>query len=727
MTKCPRSLLVVFVLCASLASARAADTPPAPVDDLAVAKAVAASVVRVEYTLGFDKGDSPVARDWTQRCPNCGQYHNSDTQSLVNDQRPLSRAGFVLSPTRIATSDLLIHPRFIRSIAVRQGAQVVAARVTAHGVDQKTLLLTLDKPLAGATPLAFDASAPGPYRAVTYTPGNGTWTLRVASLSTDPSVTDEGRSFIAAPPGSLIVGTAGRPVALAMNDELPLDNTWKGSPEARPMITDEQMTQALGRVEHAADQRLVHVALSFRSPAAQPNDRYHGNDDDDENATERHSLGLLLNDRTLLVLSPLNPKTTARLERLGVHLPGQAPVNAVFKHSLKDYGAFVAELASPCSATPLVARDSLTPLRSRLLLAADLTLKGEHRTAYYSTARISGFDTGLRNDVFPEVPGNTEHLFLFDADAALLALPVVRRANPADNENRWRNDDPVLTPLAHLLAAVGNLPASADPNNIPLSEEEENRLAWLGVELQPLNPELARANGVSDQTEDGETGVLITHVYPDSPAAAAGIALGDVILRLHVPDSPKPIALRLDDNDPFDGAFPWDRLDEVPERYLSRIPTPWPSRSNTLARALTDIGFGKQVTIDFFRDSKLMTRTFTVTRSPASYESAPKHKSEALGLTVRELTYEVRRYFRRDASEPGVIVSRIEPGGKSATVGLKPYEVITHVNDQPVRTAKDFEAALQTPGELRLSVIRMTKGRIVKIKVDAPTSQPAGN
>jgi S1-C subfamily serine protease len=99
---------------------------------------------------------------------------------------------------------------------------------------------------------------------------------------------------------------------------------------------------------------------------------------------------------------------------------------------------------------------------------------------------------------------------------------------------------------------------------------------------------------------------------------------------------------------------------------------------------------------------------------------------------VRNLTYEVRRYFQKAPGEGGVIVSKIEPGSKAAVSGIKPYEIITHVNDQPVGNVKDFEKLIAGQGELRLSVKRMTKGRVVKIKMGAatqpasgPTTQPA--
>jgi Do/DeqQ family serine protease len=47
---------------------------------------------------------------------------------------------------------------------------------------------------------------------------------------------------------------------------------------------------------------------------------------------------------------------------------------------------------------------------------------------------------------------------------------------------------------------------------------------WLGVGIQPLTPELAKGFGVSGE------GVLVNQVMPKSPAEAAGIRVGDLIL-----------------------------------------------------------------------------------------------------------------------------------------------------------------------------------------------------
>jgi S1-C subfamily serine protease len=48
---------------------------------------------------------------------------------------------------------------------------------------------------------------------------------------------------------------------------------------------------------------------------------------------------------------------------------------------------------------------------------------------------------------------------------------------------------------------------------------------WLGVGIQPLTPELAKSFGVG-----ADEGILVNQVMPKSPAEAAGLKTGDVIL-----------------------------------------------------------------------------------------------------------------------------------------------------------------------------------------------------
>lgn len=192
---------------------------------------------------------------------------------------------------------------------------------------------------------------------------------------------------------------------------------------------------------------------------------------------------------------------------------------------------------------------------------------------------------------------------------------------------------------------------------------------------------------------------------------------------MHVQGQPKPLDVALEGMEGYEGLMDriWEMLDQVPEEYFERLPKPWGSAERP-HRTLTDISFGTPFSADIYRNGTLITRDLAVTESPAHFDSAKHFKSEDAGITVRDLTYEVRRYFQLKPDDVGVIISKVEKGGKGAVAGLKPYEIILSVNDTPIASSADFEKAIGAGGELRLNVKRMTVGRIVKLKLDPAAS-----
>jgi serine protease Do len=77
----------------------------------------------------------------------------------------------------------------------------------------------------------------------------------------------------------------------------------------------------------------------------------------------------------------------------------------------------------------------------------------------------------------------------------------------------------------NLQVTVGNLADSREARATPAEKAPESRATEkLGLALQELTPELAKQFGV----QSGK-GVVVTEVKPDSPAAQAGLAPGDVI------------------------------------------------------------------------------------------------------------------------------------------------------------------------------------------------------
>lgn len=721
-------------------SAGEAAMAPKPGDMLVLAEKLAPSLVRVEYVLQYDKGEAPPTAYNPMRAADPSRDQDAGNwEQLIKDERPATFAGYAISPTRVIASDPLLHPRFIKSISIRVGDRAIPARIVAHPTHQSALIIEAAEPMTGVTPLNFDASKEPAYHA-TYNRVQGEWRVYIAGASFSASVGPEGREFYA--DEGLYLAKDGTPVGYLSLSRVPVDDSWKGSPEKWALVSETDFGAGLARAEQVAAGAVLRVDLGFRSPPANAQaayDRYSGGAE--EAVTDWHGVGLLLDSTTLLVLNELKPKSTARLESITVHPTSGEPVTAKFSGTLLDYGAFIATLDSPLQGAAAATKRPLAALRDELLYKAEVRVLGETRTAYMWHDRINHIITGWRDQLFPVAEGasysysysdyysgggagSKNETFLFDSSGELAAFSLARREKVVV-QDRWGGSSwgGSLVPASTIATIVKEKGKNLDPENCPRSEEDENRLAWLGVELQQLDEDLARVNNVVDQTFGGRSGGIVTYVYPGSPAEKAGIVAGDILLRLHVEGQPKPLEITATPN--YAGMFDqmWAQMDEIPEEYFDRMPQPWGSAETPLTRALTDIGFGTAFVAELFREGKVSNLNFKVEQAPAHYDAAKRHKSEAAGLTVRDLTYEVRRYFQLADDAPGVIISKIERGEKSSVAGLKPYEIITAINDQPIKTVADLEAAVAKGGELRINVKRMTEGRIVKIQLDAGESK----
>lgn len=676
--------------------------------------AVRPACVRIEYTLRYDNGEAPQSRGWRERCPNCGGYHGGGSgEQYVKQKRPKVVGGFLLSSRVVLSVDPQIHPRFIERIAVRAGEQLVPATISAYPTKQNGVLLELEEPLTTAQPLAFDASAPGPYCAVTYRPVDAQFAVYAEPLSSNIVVRDDGEQMRAVPAAAVIVNGAGVPVGATMNSELPADDSWKGSPLEWPALDQAEMTATLARLAEVTTKGLLPVTLKFRSPKRDKMSHWGYSGDDDKIDTELRTVGVLVDEDTLLIPADLKPTDTARLEHIQIPRPDGETITAEFGFSLRELGCLTAKLAQPLDGALQFDTGDIRELRNELAFAVEYKVFGDSHIKRVMHARVPSFSHGHNAWVFPSIASSEECSFLLRPDGTLCATRAIIRSL---GEERWWSDDPVLVPSGPLATLLADPTASADVSNVPLSIEQENRVAWLGIEMQSLDAELARVNNVSEYTQNGATGVIVSYVYEGSPASDAGVKPGDILLRLHLEDRPKPVDVTAAEN--YMTNFPWDRLDEVPEEYFEQIPQPWPPVENNLTKTLTKAGIGRKYRAEFFIDGEIVMKEFNIVESPPHYDSAPRVESESLGITVRDLTYEVRRYFQKQDDEFGIIVSKVEPGSKASVAGVRPYELITHLNDQPVADVAAFEQLLDSAeGELRLNVKRMAQGRVVKIKL----------
>ena len=177
---------------------------------------------------------------------------------------------------------------------------------------------------------------------------------------------------------------------------------------------------------------------------------------------------------------------------------------------------------------------------------------------------------------------------------------------------------------------------------------------WLGVSIQPLNDNLAAALGLVEPA-----GALVASIVADSPAAAAGLAEGDVILG-------------------FDGVE-IDKPSTLSKTVASRDPE---SRND----------------VEIWRDGKrrsvsvqlgiLEDRNIVVSQAPSEDTDV-----EGLGLTVRPASDEDRsRVGVNDRT--GLVVTDIAADGSAARQDIRVNDVILSVDNQPLASAQEFGDAI---------------------------------
>ncbi len=280
---------------------------------------------------------------------------------------------------------------------------------------------------------------------------------------------------------------------------------------------------------------------------------------------------------------------------------------------------------------------------------------------------------------------------------------------------------------AELAGLLNHLPGNYDPLIRHLSKDEQKRRVWLGVEYTGPDKEMVKQLGLRQPTRDGRIGLVVNRVYPGSPAAKLGLTEGDVLLSIAVPGAPWPIELASDERGEFE--MPDFEEADVPKEFEAMgIPVPrkrpWPSQDNYLTRMLADIGAGTTVKLGYLHNGKKQEQEFTIEQAPRDMLSAAKYKNEKLGLTVKELTYEVRAALRLQENDTAVVVTQVEQGTPAALARINAYEMIRAIDGEPVASVETFEklitaAQQQNKESVRLTVEWMGKTRLADLKFEA--------
>jgi len=194
---------------------------------------------------------------------------------------------------------------------------------------------------------------------------------------------------------------------------------------------------------------------------------------------------------------------------------------------------------------------------------------------------------------------------------------------------------------------------------------------WLGVLIQDVTRELAETFGMKQPK-----GALIAQVLPDSPAAKAGLRVGDIILR-------------------FNG---------------STIAT-----SSDLPPLVGGTPIDKPAKVEVLRNGHTQEISVVIGELPEEGEVAaavepPSTTADRIGLVVDDIDAEQRDQL--DLEEGGVIVQQVKPG-TAELAGIGPGDIILMLDNTPVKDAKQFHELLDgmKPGRFVAALIQRGEGR----------------
>ena len=200
-----------------------------------------------------------------------------------------------------------------------------------------------------------------------------------------------------------------------------------------------------------------------------------------------------------------------------------------------------------------------------------------------------------------------------------------------------------------------------------LEEFGETRRGWLGVRIQDVTDDLAEGLGLEEAR-----GALVTDV-PEGPAMDAGMESGDVILS-------------------FDGV-------EVED-------------TRGLVQQVANTAVGAEVRVLVFRDGETETLRVTLGRREDAETAVPASinrdeeptTTELLGLTVSNMTDELRQQLGLSEEAEGLVVADVIEDSEAFEKGLRVGDIITEAAQESVASIADLNDRVEAAKESRAKV-----------------------
>ena len=193
-----------------------------------------------------------------------------------------------------------------------------------------------------------------------------------------------------------------------------------------------------------------------------------------------------------------------------------------------------------------------------------------------------------------------------------------------------------------------------------LARHGEMQRGRIGVMIQDLTPDLAEALGL-----DSDRGALVSRVESGSPAEAAGVQAGDVIVAVGV----------------------------------SKVES-----SRDLRNSIGLVRVGEEIEIEVERERRRLRLAVRVGDVQGGALADAMEVPPALeGATLRDPEQGDPAHGRIE----GVIAAEVEPGSRAARNGIRSGDVIVAVNRRRVRNAEELESAFEQAGRvLALNIVR---------------------
>ncbi len=215
---------------------------------------------------------------------------------------------------------------------------------------------------------------------------------------------------------------------------------------------------------------------------------------------------------------------------------------------------------------------------------------------------------------------------------------------------------------------------------------------WLGVRIQEVTDEIADSLGLSKAE-----GALVASVTDNGPAQVAGIQPGDVILTF---DGKDVTAMR---NLPrLVAETPVDKVVPV---------TIWRKRAQT------------SVKVKVGRLQETETANAETGDKSAAPRAIPADTAKALGMTLSDLTPDLKEKYSLGDDAKGVVVVDVAKDSPSADKGMRPGDVIMEASQEEVKSpsqvaAKVADAKKSGRKSILLLVQRQGDLRFVALRLD---------